>query len=261
LHLFFKELMSQVVRLIVGPPADGAWNMSVDRALLETAASEGRATLRFYRWAPATISLGYFQPLQSRGNHPPSRNCPVVRRATGGGAIVHDRELTYSLALPASNPWSRDHLGLVEMIHGSLIRCLGELGVADMELWGKRSNGDDSQESAEPFLCFQRRVPVDVVLAGAKVIGSAQRRWRDALLQHGSVLLDRSPAAPELPGVAQLADGPRPDFRALSNAWPPILQQQTGWRLEPGELSKAEISRAEAIRLEWFGNDAWTHKR
>src|SRR5690349_2496197 len=91
-------------RLLNDPPASGAWNMAVDEALLEGVAS-GRspATLRFYSWRPACLSLGYFQPfgiVDVSGCR--ARGVDVVRRPTGGRAILHDRELTYSLTLPAS---------------------------------------------------------------------------------------------------------------------------------------------------------------
>src|SRR5882724_9809402 len=88
------------LRLIIDPPAHGAWNMAVDEALLESAAVDGIATLRLYQWSEPTLSLGYFQPAADRQTHPASRECPLVRRASGGGAILHDRELTYSLAIP-----------------------------------------------------------------------------------------------------------------------------------------------------------------
>src|SRR5438445_617792 len=82
-------------RLIHDLPGDGPWNMAVDEALLEDAARSGRPTLRFYGWAEPTLSLGYFQPYAQRASHPPSSRCAVVRRPTGGGAILHDAELTY----------------------------------------------------------------------------------------------------------------------------------------------------------------------
>ena len=81
--------------------------MAVDEALLETAASLGVPTLRFYQWQEPTMSLGYFQEYADRLRHAASAGCPTVRRASGGGAIMHDRELTYSLAVPeGTSTWS-----------------------------------------------------------------------------------------------------------------------------------------------------------
>ena len=100
--------MTAEARLILDPPADGLWNMALDEALLELAGESGIPTLRLYRWQPATLSLGYFQPYQDRESHPPSTTCPVVRRSSGGGAILHDRELTYSFTATIDDrAWAR----------------------------------------------------------------------------------------------------------------------------------------------------------
>ena len=92
------------VRLIIDPPLRGPWNMAVDEALLADDVETDAATLRFYRWSEPTLSLGYFQSYADRELHAASRGCAVVRRQSGGGAILHDRELTYSLVLPPTNP-------------------------------------------------------------------------------------------------------------------------------------------------------------
>src|SRR5688500_20216584 len=94
-------------RLLLDVPAPGAWNMAVDEALLESAALENRCTLRFYRWSEPTLSLGYFQRYEDRRQHAASLSCACVRRASGGGAILHDHELTYSLAVPPTHPLAR----------------------------------------------------------------------------------------------------------------------------------------------------------
>ena len=99
---------SEPLKLLVDPPAAGAWNMGVDEMLMERAAEAGTAVLRFYEWTPATLSLGYFQNAADRSGHEASRTAPMVRRSSGGGAIVHDRELTYSISLPTSHPLAAD---------------------------------------------------------------------------------------------------------------------------------------------------------
>src|SRR5688500_2618026 len=105
------------VRLINDPPAPGAWNMAVDEALLESAAERGIATLRLYRWSEPTLSLGYFQAAGDRIQHPASLGCPMVRRASGGGAIIHDSELTYSLAIPQPDVRAHAATDLYEAVH------------------------------------------------------------------------------------------------------------------------------------------------
>ena len=89
-------------RVIIDEPAPGVWNMAVDHALLETANATGLISLRFYAWSQPTLSLGYFQSRSHRQQHSASLACPLVRRSTGGGAIVHDQEITYSLCVPSN---------------------------------------------------------------------------------------------------------------------------------------------------------------
>ena len=138
------------VRLIVDAPATGAVNMARDEVLLRSAALEGTPTLRFYRWSEPTLSLGYFQPWQQRFEHPPSRVCAAVRRASGGGAIVHDEELTYSFATRTDARWAAEDLYVD--FHQTLVDCLQVFGI-QCEL---RPPIRD-RSGPEPFLCFQRR--------------------------------------------------------------------------------------------------------
>src|SRR5687767_3136581 len=109
------------VRLLIDLPASGAWNMAVDEVLLETAAAGGGAALRLYAWEAPTLSLGYFQAAADRTQHSASQECPLVRRSSGGGAIVHDQELTYSLALPQHGPHKPSAAELYDLVHESLV--------------------------------------------------------------------------------------------------------------------------------------------
>ncbi len=249
--------MGNPVRLIIDPPARGSWNMAVDQALLETAAAGDQATLRVYRWTPATLSLGYFQSSSDRLRHIPSAGCSVVRRASGGGAIVHDDELTYSLALPASNRWARDNANLFRRVHRTFIDCLQSLGISGSRMVERVT----AETRSEPFLCFQRRACGDVVLGDFKIMGSAQRRMKAALLQHGSLLLGKSSAAPELPGINQLSDGPELRFEQLASDWPARIAVEFGWDTRPAGLDDAERASADRIEAACFGACAWTNKR
>ena len=116
-------------RLLIDPPGDGAWNMAVDETLLEWAARENACCWRFYQWREPTLSLGYFQEYGHRGDHPASRGCPVVRRLTGGGAILHDAELTYSVVLPGGHPLAARRESLYQAAHESLVETLAGFGV------------------------------------------------------------------------------------------------------------------------------------
>src|SRR5262245_34911225 len=94
------------IRVLPLESADGATNMAADEALLESA-GHGVASLRFYTWNEPMLSLGYFQLEADRRLIPGLADLASVRRASGGSALVHDRELTYALALPAGPPWQR----------------------------------------------------------------------------------------------------------------------------------------------------------
>ena len=148
--------------------------MALDEVLLESAAQRRVATLRFYGWSEPTLSLGYFQSFCDAHAHAPSRGCPVVRRQTGGGAILHDRELTYCLALPVAHPLAAGATPLYLAVHEALTSALARLGIQAT----LRAASEDPSNRGESFLCFQRRTRGDVLLGTPKVCGSAQRRRR-----------------------------------------------------------------------------------
>jgi lipoate-protein ligase A len=249
-------------RLIRDTPSDGVWNMAVDEAVLRHAAAGDAPTLRLYGWKSATLSLGYFQSLADRARHGPSADCPVVRRSSGGGALVHDRELTYSLVIPRRERLAEHRIAglqLYQIVHESLVDALAALAVA-ASLYGPVSRDPSRKEKAAPFLCFERRTAGDVIVEGHKIAGSAQRRNREAILQHGSVLIDRSPAAPELPGLVQLAR-PQVSLPDLIAAWTPMLAQALAVRLEDAQITPGELELARQLASERFQAADWTMRR
>ncbi|MBN2217234.1 MAG: lipoate--protein ligase family protein [Pirellulales bacterium] len=243
--------------LLLDPPGDGAWNMAVDESLLESLAEGRTCCWRFYQWREPTLSLGYFQDLDDRRRHPPSAECPIVRRASGGGAIVHDIELTYSLIVPAAQPLARQAPRLYATVHQTLIEALAQLGVNGASLYG-HDGGDAGGQL--PFLCFERRSPGDVVYGGAKIAGSAQRRRRGAVLQHGSILLGRSAAAPELPGIAQLA-GRTVTGDELTDVWLPLLKKRLGLTFSNHALTESQHRLAQRYVDDKYASHHWTRGR
>lgn len=247
-------------RLIVDEPARGSWNMAVDDALLQSVGQGSSAALRFYQWETATLSLGYFQRLATRDEHPASSHLPVVRRGTGGGAIVHDRELTYSFATPIRNRFSTEAKDLVQNFHQSLISTLNDFGVH------ARFCGEVAPESStEPFLCFQRRNSLDILIGCNKVVGSAQRTRHGVLLQHGSIVLGRSRFAEELPGICDLTDAESSavsiDPQELTTAWSNRLSEQIGLSLQASTLTDREETLAVESEQKRFTHRSWTEKR
>jgi lipoate-protein ligase A len=243
-------------RLMVDLPAAGAWNMAVDEVLLESAAESGRCSLRFYRWSEPTLSLGYFQRAAQRMVHAGSRECALVRRQTGGGAIMHDQELTYSLAMPVAHPLAEDARRLYATAHEALVCVLARCGVQATLC----TEPAELAAADEPFLCFERRSRGDVLLRTSKICGSAQRRRRGAILQHGSLLLERSRQAPELPGVRELS-GQTLDVSRLIEILPRELACGLRLALNPQELSAAESAAARVLVLEKYSVADWNCRR
>lgn len=189
-------------RLLVDfEPRPGAWNMAVDELLLDSAVRDGRLSLRWYRWNEPTVSLGYFQDRVALDALPALGGLPAVRRLTGGGAIVHDRELTYSCAVPASHPLAARPRELYTLIHGEIVALLNAWQVP-ARLRGTAVDGRSGE-----FLCFGRGDDFDVVVGNQKILGSAQRRRKGAVLQHGSLVLRRSAHAPQFAGAWDLSAG------------------------------------------------------
>ncbi len=240
-------------RLIVDQAAPGVCNMAVDETLLQSAAEQQQPTLRFYMWQPATLSLGYFQRLSDRQLHSASKECDVVRRASGGGAILHDRELTYCLATPSRNRF-QGFEQLYRAFHESLVEVLTQAGIAAQ----LHPDGQGFNEHA--FLCFQRRASGDVILDNHKIGGSAQRRWRNALVQQGSILLEKSEFAPEVPGLRDLSNYDVPtDW--LVQAWTALLGPRLNLAFQPGELSDKERINEARLASEKFECASWTARR
>lgn len=172
--------------------------MAVDEVLLGTAVSDGLATFRWYRWSEPTVSLGYFQNAAVMAADPSLADLPQVRRMTGGGAILHDREWTYSFAVPARQELFRHPEEAYDLVHAAILAVLNRFGCR------AEPRGETVLQTHEPVLCFSRRDAHDVVWNGYKILGSAQRRRKGALLQHGSLLLEASERTPRHRGLYDL---------------------------------------------------------
>jgi lipoate-protein ligase A len=230
--------------------------MAVDEALMLSAAERGEPTLRLYRWEQPTLSLGYFQRVDERHSHAASRDCPLVRRSSGGGAIVHDRELTYSYAVPAANCRQPGAADLYEAFHAALVQVFSHCGVP-----ARLCTAAEQPASAdEPFLCFQRRAVGDLLVGDAKLVGSAQRRHRQGLLQHGSILWQRSPRAPELPGLLDLAHVELTTTK-LTDQWLRCLTDRLAVEFVAGTLSGKERIMARSRVTDRFGHPGWNSRR
>ena len=238
--------------LIEDPAQTGSWNMAVDEFLLQRALDPGELSVRIYRWSQPTISLGYFQGRDEFKEGGRYEGLPAVRRLSGGGAILHDREITYSLAVPPRHPLTEQPVRLYELAHAGIQTALKPLGVELTPRGASRSLTD------EPFLCFSRGDRNDLVLDGVKVVGSAQRRRKGAVLQHGSILLEASPHEPTLRGIAELIPSFRFDTSLAQNIgreiFASITQGESGAASFSGELSHDERAQIRDIELACYSD-------
>jgi lipoate-protein ligase A len=225
--------------------------MAVDDVLLEQAAQQGIASLRFYMWEHPTLSLGYFQASAPALTSFPE--VPWVRRPSGGAALLHHIELTYALALPPGQDWqpSTGPNWVCRMHH--IIR-------QTLEAFGVRGQLCTTEEKKGEVLCFLHHTPGDLLVAGHKVVGSAQRKLRGAVLQHGGILLMSSHHTPQLPGIVDLGGPPRL-FDELAPALRAAFHASTGWNLQPGSLSEDERRRVAVLRAERYESDDWNRRR
>jgi lipoate-protein ligase A len=242
--------------------------MAIDEAMWRgRQAGTSPPTLRFFAWAPPTVSLGYGQPLDRHVDVAACRRLGVgvVRRPTGGSAIYHDgpeRELTYSVAALAGDLGvSADLLDTYRWIGRALVRGLNALGAgAEMIPTGRGLARD-------PAFCFARTGAYEIEVAGKKLVGSAQRRQGTSFLQHGAVMLavdearlralfptTRAPLASMT--TLEAATGRRPRFDDVASALREAFEAEHGLTLVAGGLSDDELVHVERLVRDRYGVDA-----
>lgn len=183
-------------RLIKDGSGDGRLNMAIDRAIL-TASDRGQApaTLRLYGWNKPTLSIGYSQNelMDVDRKQCERRNIPIVRRFTGGRALLHQHEFTYSLVASIPHPGFPGNLGgAFCAVSKAVILSLEKAGVDKPEMVGKEKKPPGGRQKRSPA-CFSTSNHWEIRVKGKKLAGSAQRRLNGAFLQHGSILLDKDP--------------------------------------------------------------------
>src|SRR5262249_25728416 len=193
----------------------------------------GTASLRFYGWSPPTLSLGYFQSTSIRHDDPLLAALPFVRRPSGGDTLVHDSELTYAIALPPGPPWQARAGSWLGRMHAIIAAALNTLGVPT------RPHEPSAPYRSDGPLCFHHFTPGDLLFSKDKIVGSAQRKHRGSLLQHGAILLARSAHAPTLPGIYEVT-GQALDIEPIQASICRAFMDRTGWQLTSADWSKRE---------------------
>lgn len=265
-------------RLLINAPARGAWNMAVDESILiHIGRGESPPTLRLYAWIPACLSLGYAQPHADVDVHRLNdRGWEIVRRVTGGRAILHTDELTYSVIAPTDEPRVA---GTVLESYNRLAQALF-FAVKNLNLTVEMKEGKNGGSANSNPVCFEVPSNYEITVAGKKLIGSAQARKREGVLQHGSlplagdlgricqVLAFSNEAAREEASARLLARattvesalGGAVAWGTAAQAFVDAFEAKLGLIFERGELSQSESKTADRLVNDKYAHPSWTER-
>ncbi len=264
-------------RLISQHAYSGAFNMALDEAIVEAvAAGDAPPTLRFYRWQPPCLSIGFSQKVTEFDlQRLAAKGWDLVRRPSGGRAVLHLDEVTYSISALADD-WrlSGGVLESYRRLSAGFLKGLAGLGV---NLTDEQDGHDaDGPRSAA---CFDAPSRHELTASGRKLVGSAQWRCGDGVLQHGSVPLSGDVAA--IVEYLALSDADRERARALLQRRACTVEEALGWQAsfdqvaaaivrglgetldlawESDSPTEAELARAEVLIAERYGTDAWNSR-
>jgi lipoate-protein ligase A len=264
-------------RLIVDGETAGAMNMAIDQAILEEViARRSQPTLRLYSWSPPCLSLGRSQHLAEVDLEAcSSAGIDTVRRPTGGQAILHTDELTYSVALLQTDPRvAGDVVEGYRRLSEALLAGMRQLGVPAVQARNSRSPQDEATS-----VCFETPADYEITVAGRKLVGSAQWRAGGGVLQHGSLplkgdlgriidLLNFYEGSRETQKVRirekaitlEEASGLAISFERVAESLIVGFSRALNVRLVPGQLSPEELSLAYRLQGERYGTSDWTHR-
>ncbi len=279
-------------RLIKGNYHTGFMNMAIDEAIM-IAHREGLVppTIRFYQWSPPAVSLGYFQDLKKEIDVNACKNMgiDIIRRATGGKAVLHDKELTYSFIIRENHPLVNNSiLETYKKISGGMIRGLSYLGItAELVPLKEKIKSDslDKEKNSEiPYpdiksICFSVPSQYEVQVEGKKIVGSAQVRKKEIVLQHGSLLIelekDKLFSVFNFPSV-QIREGLKTRFNAtsleeilkrkisfseLSEILPRGFEEEFGVKLSEGKLTEQEEKISKDLLKNKYSTYEWNYER
>ncbi|MBL8099666.1 MAG: lipoate--protein ligase family protein [Anaerolineales bacterium] len=266
-------------RLLHTPPSTGAWNMAVDEAILEQIyRGESKPTLRLYSWNPPCLSLGHAQPFKDVDvERLKSNGWEVVRRLTGGRAILHTDELTYSVT-------GSEH---EEILSGGVLESYNRLSKAllyavqslSLPVKVQEEKHTTASQNLNP-VCFEVPSSYEITVNGKKLIGSAQARKKEGVLQHGSLPLTgdltricdalvfenesaQQEAKDRLLARATTVEtvlGVEISWETAAQALVKGFEAVLGIQFEDAELSQSEIQRANELVQEKYAHSSWTEK-
>lgn len=272
-------MQNNIWRVIISSPSTGPWNMAIDEAILEAVMqNQVPPTLRLYSWYPTALSIGHAQPISDVNiEYLKDNGWDIVRRPTGGRAILHIDELTYSVCAPLNGTHVQG--GVIES-YRQISQCL----LRALEMTGIEADANPKSEQDKPLskgpVCFQYPSDYEITFHGKKIIGSAQARKTNGLLQHGSIPLfgdiarivsaltfdseeDRNKAKIRLLSRAttlQSTQGKHISWKELAHAIGSAFEEILNIQLVRSPLSNNELSRAKMLREEKYSNRSWTFR-
>jgi lipoate-protein ligase A len=269
--------MTETWRFLDTGPCRATYNMALDEAIAVAVKRESAPpTLRLYGWYEPSVSIGYFQKIMDVDvRYCVKKNIPLVRRLTGGRAILHGHEITYSFSSKTmSGRFSNGLLDSYKKISTAFGIALSKMSIyADMKLVRACRGLPFSRLRSKSPLCFQSVSYGEITINGRKVIGSAQKRWTDALLQQGSIPLvtDGDDAAKvfRLDTAQKMKDS----FIGLRDVLPGFMPEEFkeavrisfeetfDVKFDVSSLSPEEISMARKLEAEKYLSHEWNFKR
>lgn len=274
----------EVWRLLELAPGDGPWNMAVDEAILVAMANGPTSpTLRLYSWSRPYLSVGCSQRLSDLDLEACRREgLPLLRRASGGTAVLHEATVAYSLVLPSGHPLAAtDVVESYRRLATPMLAALRRLGVDARLVPPGEADCGGRREGLGSSACFGSLAPYELIYLGRKLVGNSQLRRRGVILHHAMLYLEFDPVRlasllrvasreervelarflGEHVGSLAWALGARVRMEAVAEALKAGFAETLGIRLEPGALAPDEEAQARRLVLEKYGNPKWTQFR
>ncbi len=260
----------QFIRIITQGPHHAFFNMALDEAISEAVRQKlSPPTLRLYQWDRPSVTIGYFQKISEINiNYCTEKGYPVVRRATGGRAILHDMELTYSFSSSKNSTFFNG--GLLEnytVISKALVKGLNLIGInAGISFVKKRC--DSHRNSA----CFKSVSYGEVTVDGRKVIGSAQKRYHNGFFQQGSIMLNfkakelcnvlNGSKEEDFRNIGSISDSGRAiTFNDLKTPLKEAFEKELNIKLISDNPSKFELTLAKELEIKKYSNQEWNFSK
>ena len=257
------------MRIITQGTNHAFFNMALDEAISEAVRQKlSPPTLRLYGWDRPSLSVGYFQKVSDINiGYCDSKGYPVVRRQTGGRAVLHDSELTYSISSSGSSLFNGSLLENYTIISNAVISGLKLNGIdAKISFKKKRNTGHKNPA------CFNAVSYGEITVEGRKIVGSAQKRYKNGFLQHGSILLSfnagelcnalRSSNAENLKDIGAIKDyAPEISFNGLGQSLKESFEKILNIKMIPDDPTEFERNLAKELELGKYSTKEWNFRR